>query len=77
MVWQVAEAVNIPVCGLGGIMTGEDAIEFMIAGADTVQVGTANLADPTAMERIVDEMEEWCDKNNVKDINEIVGTLKD
>ena len=49
----------------------------MIAGADTVQVGTANLADPTAMERIVDEMEEWCDKNNVKDINEIVGTLKD
>lgn len=77
MVWQVAKAVNIPVCGLGGIMTGEDAIEFMIAGADTVQVGTANLADPTAMERIVDEMEEWCDKNNVKDINEIVGTLKD
>lgn len=77
MVWQVAKAVNIPVCGLGGIMTGEDAIEFMIAGADTVQVGTANLADPTAMERIVDEMEEWCDKNNVKDINEIVGTIKD
>lgn len=77
MVWQVAKAVNIPVCGLGGIMTGEDAIEFMIAGAKTVQVGTANLADPTAMERIVDEMEEWCDKNNVKDINEIVGTLKD
>lgn len=77
MVWQVAKAVNIPVCGLGGIMTGEDAIEFMIAGADTVQVGTANLADPTAMERIVNEMDEWCDKNNVKDINEIVGTLKD
>lgn len=77
MVWQTAKAVKIPVCGLGGIMTGEDAIEFMMAGASTVQVGTANLADPTAMERIVNEMDEWCDKNNVKDINEIVGTLKD
>lgn len=77
MVWQTAKAVHIPVCGLGGIMTGEDAIEFMMAGASTVQVGTANLADPTAMERIVNEMDEWCDKNNVKDINEIVGTLKD
>lgn len=76
MVWQTAKAVKIPVCGLGGIMTGEDAIEFMMAGASTVQVGTANLADPTAMERIVNEMDEWCDKNNVKDINEIVGTLK-
>ncbi len=77
MVWQTAKAVKIPVCGLGGIMTGEDAIEFMMTGASTVQVGTANLADPTAMERIVNEMDEWCDKNNVKDINEIVGTLKD
>ena len=77
MVWQTAKAVKIPVCGLGGIMNGEDAIEFMMAGASTVQVGTANLADPTAMERIVNEMDEWCDKNNVKDINEIVGTLKD
>lgn len=77
MVWQTARAVKIPVCGLGGIMTGEDAIEFMMAGASTVQVGTANLADPTAMERIVNKMDEWCDKNNVKDINEIVGTLKD
>lgn len=77
MVWQTAKAVKIPVCGLGGIMTGEDAIEFMMAGASTVQVGTANLADPTAMERIVNEMDEWRDKNNVKDINEIVGTLKD
>lgn len=76
MVWQVAKALSIPVSGLGGIMTGTDAIEFMIAGASTVQVGTANLADPTAMERIVREMDKWCDKNGVKDINEIVGTLK-
>ena len=76
MVWQVAKAVNIPVCGLGGVMTGEDVVEFMMAGAKTVQVGTANLADPTAMARIVRELDAWCDKNGVKDVNEIVGTLK-
>ena len=76
MVWQVAKAVNIPVCGLGGVMTGEDVVEFMMAGAKTVQVGTANLADPTAMARIVRELDAWCDKNDVKDFNEIVGTLK-
>ena len=76
MVWQVAKAVNIPVCGLGGVMTGEDVVEFMMAGAKTVQVGTANLADPTAMARIIRELDAWCDKNGVKDVNEIVGTLK-
>ena len=76
MVWQVAKAVNIPVCGLGGVMTGEDVVEFMMAGAKTVQVGTANLADPTAMARIVRELDAWCDKNGVKDVNEIIGTLK-
>lgn len=70
------KGVNIPVSGLGGIMTGIDAIEFMMAGADTVQIGTANIIDPNAMERIADEMDEWCDKNGVKDIQEIVGTLK-
>ena len=76
MVWQVSKAVHIPVCGLGGVMSGTDVVEFMMAGASTVQVGTANLADPSAMGRIVNEMDEWCDKNNVKDVNEIVGTLK-
>ena len=57
-------------------MTGTDVVEFMMAGASTVQVGTANLADPSAMGRIVNELDEWCDKNNVRDVNEIVGTLK-
>ena len=76
MVWQVSKAVHIPVCGLGGVMTGTDVVEFMMAGASTVQVGTANLADPSAMGRIVDELDEWCDQNHVKDVNEIVGTLK-
>ncbi len=77
MVWQVAKAVKIPVSGMGGIMTGLDAIEFMMAGASTVQVGTANMADPVAMIRIVNEMNEWLDANNVKDVNEIVGSLKE
>lgn len=77
MVWQVAKAVKIPVSGMGGIMTGLDAIEFMMAGASTVQVGTANMADPMAMIRIVNEMNEWLDANNVKDVNEIVGSLKE
>ena len=76
MVWQVSKAVHIPVSGLGGVMTGRDVVEFMMAGASTVQVGTANLADPSAMGRIVNELDEWCDKNNVRDVNEIVGTLK-
>lgn len=76
MVWQVSKAVHIPVSGLGGVMTGRDVVEFMMAGASTVQVGTANLADPSAMGRIVDELDEWCDQNHVKDVNEIVGTLK-
>lgn len=77
MVWQCYQAVKIPISGLGGIMTGKDAIEFMMAGAQTVQVGTANLADPTAMPRIAAEMDEWCEANGVKDISEIVGCLKD
>ena len=76
MVWQVSKAVHIPVSGLGGVMTGRDVVEFMMAGASTVQVGTANLSDPSAMGRIVDELDEWCDQNHVKDVNEIVGTLK-
>lgn len=76
MVWQVSKAVHIPVSGLGGVMSGRDVVEFMMAGASTVQVGTANLSDPSAMGRIVDELDEWCDQNHVKDVNEIVGTLK-
>lgn len=76
LVWQAARAVKIPVCGLGGIMNATDVIEFMMAGAKTVQVGTANLVDPAAMETIADELEEWCEKNNVKNISEIVGTLE-
>ena len=76
MVWQVAHAVHIPVCGMGGIMTGTDAVEFMMAGADTVQVGTASLASPYAIPKITDELRMWCEKNNISDVNSIVDTLQ-
>lgn len=73
MVYEAAHAVKIPVIGMGGIMTGEDAVEFMMAGAQAVQVGTANFADPYAMPRIISEMGAWLDKHGVKKISGIVG----
>ena len=73
MVYEAAHAVKIPVIGMGGIMTGEDAIEFMMAGAQAVQVGTANFADPYALPRIIKEMDAWLDKHGVKKISGIVG----
>ncbi len=75
MVWQVARAVNIPVCGLGGIMMGIDAAEFLIAGASAVQVGTATLASPDALPRITRELADWGEKNQIANISDIVGTL--
>ena len=76
MVWQVSNAVKIPVCGMGGISTAEDAIEMMMAGAQAVQVGAAIFRDPYAPVKIIDGMNEWCDKNGIKSITEIVGTVK-
>lgn len=76
MVWQVAHAVHIPVCGMGGICSGTDVVEFMLAGARTVQIGTATLSSPDALVRIARELDEWCDANNVSDVNEIVGELQ-
>lgn len=76
MVWQVANAVKIPVCGMGGISTAEDAIEMMMAGAQAVQVGAAIFRDPYAPVKIIDGMNEWCDRNGIKSITEIVGTVK-
>lgn len=76
MVWQVAKAVNIPVVGLGGIMNATDALEFMMAGASAVEIGTANFIDPTTTIQVIDGMNEWLDKHGVKDVNEIIGCLK-
>ncbi len=75
MVYEASKAVKIPVIGMGGIMTGEDAIEFMMAGAKAVQVGTANFADPYAMPRIAKEMNLWLDNHGVKAVKDIVGTV--
>lgn len=76
MVWQVANAVKIPVMGLGGIATASDVIEMMMAGARAVQVGTAMFTDPFAPVKIIKGLEEFLEKENIKDINEIVGTVK-
>lgn len=75
MVWQVAKAVQIPVIGLGGIMNGRDAIEFMLAGATAIEVGTANFIDPTVTIKIIDFMNEYCVRHGIKDINEIIGQI--
>lgn len=76
MVWQVARAVDVPVIGMGGIVTGEDAIEFLLAGAAAVAVGTANFTDPTASIRVLDGIAEWCRSHGVKRVDEIIGTLE-
>ena len=72
MVWQVAKAVKIPVIGLGGITCGRDAIEFLMAGATAVEVGTANFLDPAVSVRIVDEIEDYCRRHKISDIREII-----
>lgn len=75
MVWQVSEAVSIPVVGLGGIMNGRDALEFIMAGARAVEVGTANFIDPSVTMKIIDEITDFCTRQGVSDINELVGII--
>ncbi|MCD8200822.1 MAG: dihydroorotate dehydrogenase [Clostridia bacterium] len=74
MVYEAAHSVKIPVIGMGGIMTAEDAVEFMMAGARAVQVGTANFADTLAMPKIIDGLNGWLDSHGIEDVNDIVGT---
>jgi dihydroorotate dehydrogenase (NAD+) catalytic subunit len=76
MVHQVVQAVKIPVIGVGGISTAEDALEFLIAGACAVQVGTANFIDPDAMQKVIDGLELFCREEGIDDIREIIGTLE-
>ncbi len=75
MVWQTAKAVNIPIVGLGGIHTGDDALEFIMAGATAVQVGTANFLDPATTMRVIDRLNEYCVRHNVSDINSLRGII--
>ena len=75
MVWQVANAVKIPVVGLGGIMNATDAIEFLLVGASAIQVGTANFIDPAVSVKIVDGIDKYLDDNGFKSVSEIVGGM--
>ncbi len=75
MVWQVAKNVKVPVIGIGGILTASDAIEFLLAGASAIQVGTANFIDPQATIKIIDGIEEYLQLNNIESINNIIGGL--
>ena len=76
MVYQVAQAVNIPILGLGGIVTANDAIEFMLAGASAVSVGTGNFVAPDVAIQVIDGIEEYMKKYGIDDINNIVGTVQ-
>ncbi len=76
MVWQVAQTVKVPVIGIGGIMTATDALEFLIAGAVAVQIGTANFINPHATTDIIDGIETFLMERNISDISDIIATLK-
>jgi dihydroorotate dehydrogenase (NAD+) catalytic subunit len=76
MVWEAAKAIRIPVIGMGGITTPEDAVEFLLAGATAVEVGTASYADPRAVERLAKGLETWCSGNHVERVSELTGGFR-
>ena len=76
MVYQVANAVKLPIIGMGGIATAEDALEFLMAGATAVSVGTANFFNPYATEEVVKGLEEYMDRYQMKEIQELIGAVK-
>ena len=76
MVWQVSKAVNIPIIGLGGIMNARDAIEFLLAGASAIQVGTANFIDPTVTIKIIEGINDYLERHHYQSISEIIGALE-
>ena len=76
MVWQVAKAVNIPVIGLGGISTAEDAIEFLMAGATAIEIGTANFLDPAVSIKVRDGINAWLDAHGCQSVDDIIGVIK-
>jgi dihydroorotate dehydrogenase (NAD+) catalytic subunit len=75
MVWQVAHAVKIPVIGLGGISCARDAIEFLMAGATAIEIGTANFLDPAVSIKVRDGIGEWLDTHGCKSVHEIIGAI--
>jgi dihydroorotate dehydrogenase (NAD+) catalytic subunit len=76
MVWEAAKTVKVPVIGMGGISTAEDVIEFLLAGASAIAVGTVNFWDPCACETLVDSLEKWCLEHRIEKISELTGALE-
>ncbi|MCI1647657.1 MAG: dihydroorotate dehydrogenase [Bacteroides sp.] len=76
MVWQVAQAIKIPVIGMGGIMSWKDAVEFLLAGATAIQIGTANFIDPTVTIKVIDGINDYLDRHGYKSVNDIIGALE-
>jgi dihydroorotate dehydrogenase (NAD+) catalytic subunit len=76
MTWQVYKAVRVPIIGIGGIMNASDAIEFLLAGATAVQVGTANFIDPTVSVKVLDGIEDYLERHQVGSVKELIGGLK-
>ena len=75
MVYQVAHAVQIPVIGLGGIMTAKDALEFLMCGATAIEIGTANFIDPAVTIKVRDGINDWLDRHGVASVQDIIGTI--
>ncbi|ASB50649.1 dihydroorotate dehydrogenase [Alkalitalea saponilacus] len=75
MVWQVSQAVNVPVVGMGGIASAEDAIEFLLAGASAIQIGTANFIDPTITIKVINGIREYLERNQMDDVKQLTGAL--
>ncbi len=75
MVWQVAKVVKVPVIGLGGIASASDAIEFLLAGASAIQIGTANFIDPSITQKVIDGIDQYLNENGFDDVNQIIGLI--
>ena len=76
MVWQTSKAVQIPIIGLGGISSWKDAVEFMLAGATAIQIGTYNFVDPTVSIQVIDGLNDYCERHGFKSVREIIGALE-
>lgn len=76
MVWQVSKAVKIPVIGMGGIMNWKDAVEFMLAGATAIQIGTANFIDPTVTVKVAEGIDDYLNRHNYTSVKDIIGALE-
>ena len=77
MVYQVAQQVSVPIIGIGGVTKAEDVVEYMLAGASAVGIGYAGFRNPTALTRIIDDLEAWCDERGIARVSDLIGAVKD